>query len=681
MSVQAGSSVRLSSLFRVSWSHVAEFPLFASRRPLYFYLGAVVGPTLVVLTLGVLAVVRQHDAMEALHETTRRLREARLAEEVEREVWAAAASMLGDPLAARLAASVASADQTGLDEVRRAAKEMTRRHRIAGQLFVMCPNGATFPLIDPPLPRALDEWVAAEPIASRRIVSAALDQAAALEAAGRSGLAGDHYEHARRVATTAAVAALALAGLARSAAAAGDLEQARRAWEELAHDHGGTYSAAGRPYALVAALELQSLGHPASGVVAEVADALERASWTLTPEQADYFLERLGRPASRAATPLSIEAGVARALRRWWQAPVSPGQLQAAWLGPKEDGWQTFQQSAADGVTRGVAVNAAWVRETLLPLVAARTIPGGRAHLVAATTDGAPFARVFPGWRTTLAPAATTGGWTGDLYAFVAAIGTVLGLLVLGVVLLLRDVSRQAALNRLRADLVSGVSHELKAPLSVIRVYAETLIDAAEAAPADRAHFAEAILQEADRLHRVIDDVVDFSRIEQGQRSYQRVPTPMTTLLDRVAGGFNEYATLHGFRVQATVPPDLPAVTVDPLAVEQAVHNLLDNACKYSGEAREIELHVGRGDTHLTIEVRDHGVGIAPEEQARIFERFHRGRHDDRGGYGLGLYLVRHVMDAHGGRVEVESAPGAGSRFRLCFPLEDAHAQAAAHRG
>jgi signal transduction histidine kinase len=155
----------------------------------------------------------------------------------------------------------------------------------------------------------------------------------------------------------------------------------------------------------------------------------------------------------------------------------------------------------------------------------------------------------------------------------------------------------------------------------------------------------------------------------------------MTTLLDRVAGGFNEYATLHGFRVQATVPPDLPAVTVDPLAVEQAVHNLLDNACKYSGEAREIELHVGRGDTHLTIEVRDHGVGIAPEEQARIFERFHRGRHDDRGGYGLGLYLVRHVMDAHGGRVEVESAPGAGSRFRLCFPLEDAHAQAAAHRG
>ena len=210
-------------------------------------------------------------------------------------------------------------------------------------------------------------------------------------------------------------------------------------------------------------------------------------------------------------------------------------------MGSGDRGWQVFQVQGEDGVTRGVAADPDWVRAVLVPRAGTSIVTDVPVQFARGTSEGVPLQRVFPGWKVSLAPDPQSAQWLrADVLAFVAAIGVVLGLLVMGVVLLVRDVSRQAALNRMRADLVSGVSHELKAPLSVIRVYAETLADASDAPPADRIHFATAILQEADRLHRVIDDVVDFSRIEQGQRSYRRVSTPMAALLNRVIARFGD---------------------------------------------------------------------------------------------------------------------------------------------
>ena len=650
-----------------------------SRRPVLLYLGAVVGPTLVVLTLGALAAVRQHEAVEALRVTTRRLQEGRIADEVESALTGAATAALADPASVAMAASVVDDDPTGLDGVRRLANVLRQRHPLVAHAFAFRPDGMTYPLLDAPLPRDLADWIAAEPHGVRQTVRTVLDAASSLEVAKRPRDAALAYERAHQLATTTRLSAFALAGLARSEQHAGNSAKAVRAWEDLARSYGGTYSLAGRPHALVAAVELRALVTPAPPVVREVSEALERGTWTLTPDQAEYFRAALGRPP--ASNALAAEIAFARALRGW-QAPAAPGQLQAAWLESGDRSWQVFQVQGEDGVTRGFAVDPDWVRAVLVPRAGTSIVTDVPVQFARGTSEGVPLQRVFPGWKVSLAPDPQSAQWLrADVLAFVAAIGVVLGLLVMGVVLLVRDVSRQAALNRMRADLVSGVSHELKAPLSVIRVYAETLANASDAPPADRTHFATAILQEADRLHRVIDDVVDFSRIEQGQRSYRRVPTPMVALLNRVIARFGEYASLHGFRLSAAVPSDLPAVTVDPLAVEQAVHNLLDNACKYSGDARDIELSAGRGDTHLTIEVRDHGIGIAPDEQSRIFERFHRGRHEDRGGYGLGLYLVHHVMEAHGGQVDVDSSPGAGSRFRLHFPLEDTRAESAADRG
>jgi signal transduction histidine kinase len=120
--------------------------------------------------------------------------------------------------------------------------------------------------------------------------------------------------------------------------------------------------------------------------------------------------------------------------------------------------------------------------------------------------------------------------------------------------------------------------------------------------------------------------------------------------------------------VRAEIDEAAPPAAFDRVAVEQAVLNLLDNAAKYSGDTTEIDVRLSVSGESLVVEVEDHGIGIAEDEQNRIFDRFHRGAHSNRGGYGLGLYIVRHIMEAHGGRVDVTSSAGRGSCFRLFFP-------------
>jgi signal transduction histidine kinase len=275
-------------------------------------------------------------------------------------------------------------------------------------------------------------------------------------------------------------------------------------------------------------------------------------------------------------------------------------------------------------------------------------------------------------WKVDIQSAgAASAWWRGDLLAFAFVTLSVLGVLIMGVVLLARDVARETNLNQMRADLVSGVSHELKTPLSVIRVYAETIDDVSDATAQERRHFAQAIVQETDRLRRLIDDVVDFSRIQQGQRQYRFTIGSLSDVVGRTVEQFRRYAELHGFTVTTTIASDLPPVAFDAVSVEQAVMNLLDNAAKYSGDSTVIVVRVFESAGRVTIEVEDKGVGIPADEQPRIFERFTRGAHPDRGGYGLGLYLVRHIARAHGGEVEVTSTTGEGSCFRLQLPVAD----------
>jgi signal transduction histidine kinase len=400
---------------------------------------------------------------------------------------------------------------------------------------------------------------------------------------------------------------------------------------------------------------------------------LAAGRWSITSDQAGYFLGQLaGAPVLNVRTPFLAAATEARRLSAVSFAATdgTADHVLFAALGDERDFLQLAYRGNGANRIVGVALSLPWLREHVLPEVARGVVADRGAELVRLAAGHPSFHTMLPGWSVRLLPATNqrTSWLRADFIAFAAIAVVVIGVLVMGVLVLMRDIQRETKLNQLRADLVGGVSHELKTPLSVIRVYAETLDEVPDVAATDRRRFAKAIVQETERLRRLIDGVIDFSRIQQGQRAYALVPGSIAPLVARTAERFGEYLAVHDFALRTSIDMDVPPVEFDEIAVEQAVLNLLDNAFKYSGESRELAVSVCAEGQRVFVRVADHGVGIAPSDHHRVFERFQRGDHPDRGGYGLGLYLVRHIMAAHGGRVQLVSAPDEGSTFTLEFP-------------
>lgn len=254
---------------------------------------------------------------------------------------------------------------------------------------------------------------------------------------------------------------------------------------------------------------------------------------------------------------------------------------------------------------------------------------------------------------------------------WIAALALVCGIALFGGYLLLRDVNRDTRMNEVRSQFVASVSHELKTPLTAIRMYAETLAMGRTRDEGTKCEYLETIVNESERLARLVDNVLDFSKIEQGKKIYRLRPTRLEEVAGSAARAMHFPLTQQGFELRLSIPEKLPEVEADPDAIQQAILNLLTNAMKYSGDAREIDLRMSARNGDAVIEVTDHGIGLTPEEQKHIFEKFYRApSHEERliAGTGLGLTLVAHIAKAHGGRVEVESAPGAGSTFCLFLP-------------
>jgi signal transduction histidine kinase len=235
-----------------------------------------------------------------------------------------------------------------------------------------------------------------------------------------------------------------------------------------------------------------------------------------------------------------------------------------------------------------------------------------------------------------------------------------------------RLVRRESEMARLKSDFVANVSHDLKTPLSLIRMFSETLELGRVSDEATRREYYEVITRESERLTRLIDNVLDFSRIEGGRQRYDIAPSPIEPVVQEVLDAFRYALARQGFAVEVDVAPDLPEVPIDADAVKQALANLVDNAIKYSGERRRLRVAARRAGDEVRIEVADDGVGIPAAETERIFEKFYRiGRSETQGrrGSGVGLALVKHIALAHGGRVSVESRVGEGSRFTLHLPV------------
>ena len=208
-------------------------------------------------------------------------------------------------------------------------------------------------------------------------------------------------------------------------------------------------------------------------------------------------------------------------------------------------------------------------------------------------------------------------------------------------------------------------------------MFAETLHEESAVDTGTHGEYLETIVNESERLTRLLNNVLDFSKIERGQKAYRREPHSLEEILRFTARAMQYPLEQKRFALRLEIEEGVPPTRVDRDAIEQAILNLLTNAMKFSGKSRDIELRLRSEKGEAVIEVSDRGVGIEPAEESRIFERFYRvssPENDRIPGTGLGLTLVQHIAQAHDGRVTVKSVPGKGSTFSLFIPLNGAEA-------
>ncbi len=282
---------------------------------------------------------------------------------------------------------------------------------------------------------------------------------------------------------------------------------------------------------------------------------------------------------------------------------------------------------------------------------------------------------VFTDWEMALySPRATPQQWARAGFVFNISLAGLLALfLVGGVAVVLRAADRAVKLSKMKSDFVSNVSHELRTPVASIRVFGELLRLGRVEEPGKVREYGEHIEGESRRLTRLIDNILDFSRIESGRKEYHFAAGDVRELVEAVVHTFEVRLAAQGFKILLEASDrSLPPLLMDADAIAQAFQNLLDNAVKYSGESKEIVVMLSSQTGYVTIAVRDHGIGIARDEQRKIFERFHRvgtGLVHDVKGSGLGLSIVHHIVAAHGGSVTVDSDPGKGSTFTMRLPI------------
>jgi len=250
-------------------------------------------------------------------------------------------------------------------------------------------------------------------------------------------------------------------------------------------------------------------------------------------------------------------------------------------------------------------------------------------------------------------------------------------LLAGGIFLTYRNVSKEMALARLKSDFISNVSHELRTPLALIRLYAETLELGRLSNQDKRLEYYSIIRKESERLTALINNILDFSRIEAGRKEYDFRETDMSELVRNTLESYRYQIDQHGFKFEEKIS-EVPRLKVDREAMARSLVNLVNNALKYSQDRKYIGVNLYPENGCVKLEVIDHGIGIPASEREKIFEKFYRVGNplvNNTKGSGLGLSLVQHIARAHGGEVAVDSTPGAGSKFTITLPLTQDESQ------
>ncbi|MGD9015666.1 MAG: ATP-binding protein, partial [Candidatus Omnitrophota bacterium] len=240
-----------------------------------------------------------------------------------------------------------------------------------------------------------------------------------------------------------------------------------------------------------------------------------------------------------------------------------------------------------------------------------------------------------------------------------------------GGVLVFHDITELRRLEKIRQDFVANVSHELRTPVSSVKGYAETLLEGALKDKKNARDFLRIIHSDADRLAKLIDDLLDLSKIESGKLKMDLKSYSIKPIVKRVISGLDKQSKEKSIRIKEDIPRDIPNILADESRIAQVLLNLMDNAIKYNNEGGSITILAKEKDNFIRIEISDTGVGIPEKDLPRLFERFYRidkARSRELGGTGLGLSIVKHIIQAHNGEVFVQSIFGKGSTFSFTIP-------------
>jgi signal transduction histidine kinase len=647
------------------------------RRQVLLFLAAILLPCAALVVFGVRLLVQERELAVARSEEGRRT----------------VARQLGIDLASRLE----------LIALQQAGAVAARPHRLGTRLYgdpvvavvaQVSEGRLVLPWEQDPEPARSRDHLSQEPF------SAVLAQAEGTEFGSRHPAeAVDHYREALRVAAYPVQAARARLFLARVLAKTGRWEQARAEYLRLLASP-GVVDQHGIAFSLYASAQLLAAGPEDAAAVRQAL----HAAFFVDGWPAPAALHLIRDLAARLPAPVTGDAShgggdtlgvaVTRELERTERVLALSRDLAGLGLAPRSDDsgfprnrwvlygsppWLVGAVPARDeGRYVVVAIEAA---PAFAAVEAAAARPGGLVGAIEPANtqdaDGELLGADFPGLVVRFesadgAPSGEVG--TVRRWFYLAGLALVIGVTLFGAYLLWRDVRREVQVAELRSRFVSAVSHELKTPLTAIRMFAETLQMGRNTDSRTHDEYLETIVNESERLTRLLNNVLDFSKIERGDKSYRRRECCLADIVRSTARAMEYPLKQQRFALNLEIEEGRRSARVDRDAIEQAILNLLDNAMKYSGDSRDVHLRLASENGEAVISVSDRGVGIAHDEQERIFERFYRARGADGGqipGTGLGLTLVQHIAHAHGGRVTVRSEVGNGSTFSLHLPWEE----------
>jgi signal transduction histidine kinase len=499
----------------------------------------------------------------------------------------------------------------------------------------------------------------------------------------------------------------ALLRVGRNLRKAGRIEEALETYAELAK--AGSTPVAGQPAELLARQVRCSLleeGKRLSDLEREVGSLsrdLRQGRWRLTRSTYRYYSEEV----QRWLDPKSAEG-----------ADIKAGDQQALALAAAvESLWEEWQRICR-GESETTGRRSRWVYdqsilllwrstpERLVALVAgahhfeSQRLPRSQVLMqklgveVALTDSEGHFALGrFPGagvqqalrtaadtrlpWTlhvTSADPPAETTALAGRRRLLMAGLAMMALLLLTVSYFSVRAFAREMAVARLQSDFVAAVSHEFRTPLTSMRQLTEMLARGRVPSEERRQQYYEVLAHETGRLHRLVEGLLNFGRMEASALEYRFEPIDAAALVRSVAQEFQEQTRGRGYCIELNAAQEGPLIRADKESIERALWNLLDNAVKYSPTCQTVWLELLRKEQHLLIRVRDHGLGIPPGELKEIFKKFVRGdaaRSTNVKGTGIGLTMVHHIVEAHGGEIRVESMPNQGSTFTIVLPVEE----------